>query len=83
MSRKQLTTTVTTFAFGAFVVAAAAYAPHSAALAKIAQKTVYAAPCSTIGFPASNFATPKEKPQQVAAYPVPSEDVIAKGHSGN
>lgn len=79
MSRKQLTTTVTTFAFGALVVAAAAYAPHSSALAKFAQKTAYVAPCSTIGFPASN----ETKPTQVAAYPVPSEDVIARGHSGN
>ena len=63
------------FVLGMLTMAAAAYAPHNSTMRNLARKTAYVAPCSsTIAW--------DSKPQQVAAYPVPGEDVIARGHSG-
>jgi len=66
--------TVTILTLAALALATAAYAPHSETLAKMAQNNASITPCGAV--PAlSNSPTPK--------YPVPSEDVIARGHSGN
>jgi hypothetical protein len=76
MNRTKMTA-ITLFAIASLALAAAAYAPHSSTLVKLARATAPSAPCATtMGFPAES------KPvQQAAAYPAPSEEVIARGHS--
>ena len=78
MTRKRLSA-VTMFVLATVTVATAAYAPHSATLAALSRKTAYVAPCSTTialrsegSFAARADTTP---------YPVPSPEVIARGHS--
>lgn len=78
MSRKQFTATL--LALGSLTLGAAAYAPHSTTMKSLARKHAYVAPCSTDPFPAQNAAAPAT---QAEAHPVPSEDVIARGHSGS
>ena len=65
--------TVTILALAALALATAAYAPHSSTLAKIAQTSAPITPCGS---------APALTTDQTPKYPVPSEDVIARGHSG-
>lgn len=75
---RRLTVTIVTLA--ALALATAAYAPHSETLAKMAETNAPITPC---GAP-QTFATSTDiASTQTAKYPVPSDDVIAQGHSGS
>jgi hypothetical protein len=91
MKRSRLVTPVMVFTIALLAVAAAAYAPHNARLRGLAQENAMYVPCSsTLVIPttasSSKADAVKERPTQQASskplYPVPSEDVIARGHSG-
>jgi hypothetical protein len=69
MNRTQRIAIITLIVLGMLTLATAAYAPHSSTLAKAAQKTAYVAPCA---------ATPS---LVSPVYPIPSPDVIERGHS--
>lgn len=74
MNRNSIKPAVAAFAFAALVIAAAAYAPHSEALSRLSRENASVAPCAG-GFAAADLSGPK--------YPVPSPEVIARGHSGH
>ena len=80
MNRTKMTA-ISLFAIGSLALAAAAYAPHSSTLVKLARATAPSAPCATtMGFPAES--KPVQPVQQATAYPAPPEEVIARGHAG-
>jgi hypothetical protein len=62
------------FVLGILTLTAAAYAPRSATMARLSRETAHVTPCST------SIAFRSEETTK-AAYPVPSEDVIARAHS--
>lgn len=80
MKRNRIITPVLVLILALLAVAAAAYAPHSATWRGVAQNSVIYTPCTTPTLhstePASTQAVKKP------LYPVPSDDVIARGHSG-
>ena len=82
MKRNRIITPVMVLILALLAVAAAAYAPHSATWRGVAQNNVIYTPCTA---PATFRSTELASAQQAAKkplYPVPSEDVIARGHSG-
>jgi hypothetical protein len=74
MNRNSIKSAVAAFTFAAAVIGLAAYAPHSEALSKLSRENASIAPCAG-GFQSADLSGPK--------YPVPSPDLIARGHSGN
>jgi hypothetical protein len=65
----------------ALTVATAAYAPYSSTLSKMAQNSASVSPCGAVT-PLSAQPATSALASNGAKYPVPSEDVIAQGHSG-
>ena len=63
-------------AVGTLALAGAAYAPHSETMKQLAKENTRVQPCSVATFPAEMPAKPA-----VAVASV-TEDVIARGHSG-
>ena len=73
--------TVVILVVAALTVATAAYAPHSSTLSKMAQNSASVSPCGSVTPPLAQPAASTLASNQ-PIYPVPSEDVIAQGHSG-
>ena len=73
--------TVAILIVAALTVATAAYAPHSATLSRMAQNTASVSPCGAVT-PLSAQPAATAVASNEPKYPVPSEDLIAQGHSG-
>ena len=81
MKRNRIVTPVMVLVLTLLAVAAAAYAPHSAAWRGVSQNNVMYTPCSTNTLRSTELASTQQGAKK-PLYPVPSEDVIARGHSG-
>jgi hypothetical protein len=73
--------TVAILVVAVLAVTTAAYAPYSSTLSKMAQNSAPISPCGAVT-PLSAKAAPTALASNQPKYPVPSEDVIAQGHSG-
>ena len=73
--------TVMILVVAALTVATAAYAPYSSTLSKMAQNSASISPCGAVT-PLSAQPAATALASNQPKYPVPSEDVIAQGHSG-
>lgn len=85
MKRNQLITSLTICALALVTVASAAYAPYSPRWVRVSDENRPYAPCrstSILGVTDSSTTKPVQKASNEPLYPVPSEDVIARGHSG-
>ena len=85
MKRNQVITPVLVFVLVLLAVAAAGYAPHSSNWRRASQNTAMYVPCNSTIALRSTDAGPAQVATQSAnqpLYPVPSDDVIARGHSG-
>jgi hypothetical protein len=72
--------TITILTLAALALATAAYAPHSETLTRLANNNASITPCGAT--PAFQSPSPDVASAQAPKYPAPSEDEIARGHSG-
>ena len=82
MKRNRIITPVLVLILALLAVAAAAYAPHSAKWRGVAQNNVMYTPCTTSMTLRSTELGSTRQAANKPLYPAPSEDVIARGHSG-
>ena len=82
MKRNRIITPVLVLVLALLAVAAAAYAPHSATWRGVAQNNVLYTPCRSTMTLRSTELGPTQQTAKKPLYPAPSEEVIARGHSG-